>query len=177
MGLGMSVQEYAAHRRKHNLVGGTKPSVYAAIKRGVFARLPDGSIDAMAADVAWAAWHVRPDDERPASPGPSADGEPDYNIERARREKATRELAELKLSQMRGESVDAATAARDWFDRSRTVRDRVLGVPADVASQLATMTDAHAVETLLLERLTEALASLAEMPLGEAGDDDDDEPE
>ena len=176
MGLGMSISEYAAHRAKHNLVGAARSSVYAALERGVFARLPDGSIDAMAADVAWAAWHVRPDDERPASSGPSGEGV-DYNAERAQHERAKRELAELKLAQARAESVDAATAARDWFDLSRTVRDRMLGIPADVASQVATMTDPHAVETLLLERITEALASLAEMPLGEVGDDDDDEPE
>lgn len=176
MPVGLTRTEYAQHRKRYGLGGHTLKSIRQAIDRGACPTLPDGSIDPMAADKAWRAWHVN-NVTAPAEDAVATRG-PDYAEERARREAAMASLAELKLAQARADSVDARTAARDWYAASRTARDLLLGIPTSCAAELASMTDAHAVEMLLITRITVALESLAGPPSGElegddeAGDDD-----
>lgn len=172
MPVGLTRTEYAAHRKRHGLGGHTLKSIRQAIDRGACPTLPDGSIDPMAADKAWRAWHVN-NVSTPADEAASSTRGPDYAVERARREAAMASLAELKLAQARGDSVDAQTAARDWYAAARTARDLLLGIPTECAAELASMRDAHAVEMLLMARITAALESLSSPPSGESDDDGD----
>lgn len=172
MPVGLTRTEYARHRKKHGLQGHTTKSIRQAIDRGACPTLPDGSIDPLAADKAWRAWHVAEVSGEREADEPAVGG-PDYNTERALHEAAKRELAELKLAQARGDSVDAEAAAAFWYEQTSTARDLLLGIPDRVSDQLATMTDPHAVRTVLMREITDALASLSEMPMvGDEGEDE-----
>lgn len=51
--MGLSIGEYADHRRALGLTGGAKSAVHKAIKSGRIRTLPDGSIDPKIADRDW----------------------------------------------------------------------------------------------------------------------------
>jgi hypothetical protein len=53
--MGLSHTAYAKHRKARGLPGQTTPAVRAAVNSGRIPTLPDGSIDALVADAAWAA--------------------------------------------------------------------------------------------------------------------------
>jgi phage terminase Nu1 subunit (DNA packaging protein) len=167
--MGMNIKRYAERRRALGLWGGTRQAVYAAVQRGAIELLPDGTVDADRADHAWKTER----EGRRSGTMDAAEKSADYNRERALREKANRELTELKLAQARGDSVDAQTAARDWYAAARTARDLLLGIPTECASELASMRDAHAVEMLLTARIVAALETLSSPPSGESDDDGD----
>lgn len=91
--------------------------------------------------------HVRPD--APADEVNTGAADPQYWNNKARREGALAELAELELAKKRGELVDRARVESAAFAIGRMLRDAVLGLPTQLAPALVSMTDAFEVETKL----------------------------
>ena len=96
----------------------------------------------------------------------------EFYANRARKEAADAEMAELALARERGSVVDAAAAGRAWFNAGRRVRDLLLGmavqIPADLLSAArADNDDARVVRdmTTILDRaIRAALISLDKKP-------------
>lgn len=76
----LSVKAYARHRRELGLPGATPAAVRKALERGQIKRLPDGSIDAAAADRAWPADPAAAPPAR-GEPAGGTGGEPEGNRE------------------------------------------------------------------------------------------------
>jgi uncharacterized protein with LGFP repeats len=68
----------------------------------------------------------------------------------------------------RGQLIEARTAKRDGFRAARIIRDGVMNVPARIAADLASETDARRVQNLLEAELRQALATLSDMLAAEA---------
>lgn len=92
--------------------------------------------------------HTRHDAPGEDVTGPAA-ADPKYWENKARREGALAELAELELAKRRGELVDRARVESAAFAIGRMLRDAVLGLPTQLAPALVSMTDAFEVETKL----------------------------
>ncbi len=91
--------------------------------------------------------HIRTD--APADDPASTSADPQYWNNKARREGALAELAELELAKKRGELVDRARVESAAFAIGRMLRDAVMGLPTQLAPALVSMTDAFEVETKL----------------------------
>ena len=96
-----------------------------------------------------------------ASPDPGesfADGQ-------RRKESALANLRELEFAMKAGELVSVKDAEAAWFGVMRAIRDRLLGLPAQLALTIAGMTtpasDPAQIQTLLDQKLRAALAELA----------------
>lgn len=94
--------------------------------------------------------HTKPDAPNEEQGGSS---DPKYWESKARREGALAELAELELSKRRGELVDRVRVESAAFSIGRMLRDAVLGLPTQLAPEIASMTDAFEIETKLRESL------------------------
>lgn len=94
-------------------------------------------------------------------PPPSAD--PKYWDNKARREGAMAELAELELEKKRGGLVDRQRVEAMAFAAGRTLRDAVLGLPTRLAPVFASMTDAFEIEVKLRDALRQIFADAAKM--------------
>lgn len=81
---------------------------------------------------------------------------------RLRKELAQAELAEQKLAVERGQLVRADAVASDRHKSLRTIRDRVLSVPARVSADIAALGDATAVRMVLDAELRVALTGAAD---------------
>ena len=92
-----------------------------------------------------------PDD---AEPAPADTHE--YRQARTEREQIRRDRERLELEQLQGRLLDVEEARRLAFTAFRQLRDGVLNVPARVAPQVASMTDALQIEQLIDQQLTEA---------------------
>lgn len=114
--------------------------------------------------------HVRHD--APADDvSPVAAADPRYWDNKARREGALAELAELELAKRRGELVDRARVESAAFAIGRMLRDAVLGLPTQLAPALASVTDSFEVEAQLrtaLRRVFEDTARLTADDLDKA---------
>lgn len=104
---------------------------------------------------------------RAAATAALAAGEvPDYNDSRAireahaaRREAALADMAEIDVSERRGELVSVEDARRDVYDKFTIVKTKLLGVPARLAQRLPEL--ARTVQPLAEELIREALEELA----------------
>jgi hypothetical protein len=104
--------------------------------------------------------HVRHD--APGEEGVvSASADPRYWDNKARREGALAELAELELAKKRGELVERARVEAAAFAVSRMLRDTVLGLPTQLAPEFAAMSDAFAIETRLRTALRQVFEDAA----------------
>lgn len=123
--------------------------------------------------------------DEPAGDGadePAVGGQEGYHKARARREVINAEGARLDLDERLGRLVskeDVETRVSSVF---RTLRDRLLGMPAGLSERLAAQPDARAVRALLtteIRRLLESLATdlehLDQAENGEEIDSDGDE--
>lgn len=173
----LNQREYGAHR------GVGQPAVSMMIRDG---RIPptaliDGKIDRDRADAALEANtdHTKPKGRpRRGSGDPKAGqngGEPGTNgaydsatgtlaAHRAERESLRVELERLDLAERRGESVKRADVKRELFDLARLTRDRVMGVPAKMAVELAAEPDPAVIRTMLDDALRAALETLGGEP-------------
>lgn len=98
--------------------------------------------------------------------------ETDYLAEKARHEKAKRELAELELQRRRNEVHDAADVEMVMTDMLTKLRTQLLGLPAKLAPQLANRDKDYINQELTDEihaRLTELSEYNPEMFDGGAG--------
>jgi hypothetical protein len=183
---GLSIREYARHRRAAGLKGGTPSAVHKALMAGRIKRDPEGLIDPMQAD---AAWDATTDDTRgegsgevvqprqvapgarqsppslPAEPMPSppAGGgtAPSYATSRAIREAYAARLAKITYEERSKVLVDAARVQAEAFRRARDTRDAVLAIPGRLAAILAADTDPVSVEAILSAELRAVLEAQA----------------
>lgn len=110
--------------------------------------------------------HVRHDAPGEEGSGSTA-SDPKYWENKARREGALAELAELELAKKRGDLVERARVESAAFAIGRMLRDAVLGLPTHLAPELATLTDAFEVEA----RLRAALSGVFEDTVKLTADD------
>lgn len=82
--------------------------------------------------------------------------------ERARLDRARRELAELDRAKKAGNLVDAASVAGFCDQAVRTAREHLLAVPGRYAALLAAETDARKIEAQLDAEIRRVLSVLAE---------------
>lgn len=174
----LSAAEYARHR------GCSRQSVAEAIQAG---RLSAGSfvvdasgrrwIDPLRADQEWAAKTDSSQVRTPAAravlalPAPSAtvptvppqagsaasSEAVDYLLERALRERAERQRAELDLARARGELVDRSRVELAAAAAGRLLQSALLALPARLADPLAALADPKAVEARLDAEIRRAL--------------------
>jgi hypothetical protein len=175
---GLSIRAYAEHRRARGLRGGTNAAIQKALHSGRIRPNAHGKIDPQQADLAWAqATAPVPTDQVEVDTHESGDsrvqsgqqaGEGGGNPDRATyaRSRAVRETYDARLRQMdyetrAGRLVKADAVKLAAFQCARSLRDRMLGIPARVAGALAEETDPHTVEQKLLEAIAEALETEA----------------
>jgi hypothetical protein len=93
----------------------------------------------------------------------SAVNNPKYWDAKARREDMLADLAQLELGEKRGVLVDRKRVEAMSFAAGRMLRDAVLGLPTQLAPQLANMTDAFQIEIRLRDALRQVFADMAKM--------------
>jgi hypothetical protein len=118
------------------LRGVTPQAVYKAARTGRITLL-DGKVDVEVADIQWRkntdpAQQARALGQREA-PAPGGV----VNSARERNEAAQAALRELELAEKRGVLVERAAVDRTVFTKQRIARDRVLGMSARLAPQIA----------------------------------------
>ncbi len=178
MSKGLSIREYARHRRTAGLRGGSPWGVQKALKAGRIHTDADGKIDPERADAEWAAatdasrgdGRAGPTSPSPtvAQPHPAAPppaslpaGAPSYATSRAIREAYAARLAKITYEEKSKALVDAARVQAEAFRRARDARDAVLAVPGRLAAILAAETDTAVIEARLTDELRAALEVLA----------------
>ena len=110
---------------------------------------------------------------------PTIGGQEGYHKARARREVINAEGARLDLDERLGRLVSKDDVEARVSSVFRTMRDRLLGMPAGLSERLAAQPDARAVRALLtaeIRRVLDALATDLEH-LDQAGDDEETEPD
>ncbi|MCW3477354.1 hypothetical protein [Limobrevibacterium gyesilva] len=126
---------------------------------------PDGLIDVALADAMLGPASPQLSAGRDPAPRPDPDGDADaeaYASSRARREATNAKRAELELAELEGRLVDRAAVQREVEEMVRSLRDRVLNVPRDIAASVATMTDERAIEARITLALKAALTEAAD---------------
>lgn len=74
-------------------------------------------------------------------------------------------LQELKYRIESGELVERSEIENKSFLVARVIRDKLLGIPERISSELSTMTDAHAIRELLYAEFNTMLENLSEESL------------
>ena len=174
MSKGLSIREYARHRRAAGLKGGSPWGVQKAMKAGRIHTNADGKIDPEQADAEWEATtdagrgdgHPGPARQIHRSPTqPSAvlpGGAPSYATSRAIREAYAARLAKITYEEKSKTLVDAARVQAEAFRRARDARDAVLAVPGRLAAILAAESDPVVVEARMTDELRQALEALGD---------------
>jgi hypothetical protein len=86
----------------------------------------------------------------------------DYFESRARRELAEAELAEHKLAELRGDLVRATSVRVALAKRAAAVREGLLQLPARVVPRLVAQSDPAAMDRILRDEISAAMAHLNE---------------
>jgi len=169
----MTIAQYAAAR------GITAAAVYEALKAGRIETIEfDGKrwLHPDLADAQWAkntqhskarrkhpaAPAVEAPSKKPEAPDPPRSESPEssYMDARTRREKALAELAELELARTRGDLVDAARVRTGAMRMYRMLRDALLGLPAQMAPELAAIDNPRLIDAQLTQRFRSLLEDL-----------------
>lgn len=144
--------EYARHR------GCSAAYVSKLIRLGRLAEpalLADGRVNFILADQMLGAAH-QPEITAPAAP---ASG-PNYSIERARREAAQAEMAEMDLERRRGESLGRQAVEEAAFSVFGRATARIFERWPEVAPDLARMTDPALIADRLADETRRAMAGI-----------------
>ncbi|RMV61985.1 terminase small subunit [Pseudomonas coronafaciens] len=88
---------------------------------------------------------------------------PDYQRSRARREHAQAEQIETQVRKENGTLVEAAVVDKAAFDAGRMLRDLLLGMPPQIASELVAMTDPWEIEKHLTAAIRRTLEDAERM--------------
>lgn len=94
---------------------------------------------------------------------PMTNDHPDYQQARAHREHYLSELAKDELLKGRGALVERDSVDRAAFAAARTLRDLLLGLPAQMAGELIAITDPWEMERRLTDLLRRALEDAASL--------------
>lgn len=98
--------------------------------------------------------------EMEASGMDSTDGEIDLEEEKAIHERVKRHISELKLQTMKGELHKSSDVERVMTDMLVSARARLLSMPAKLAPQLVSRSDAGFIRTAINREVLEALNEL-----------------
>lgn len=150
----MTVAEYARKR------GCTVARIYQAVRAGRVARLPNGKIDVAVADAYWATL-AKVGAGRGVGEGSAVPQE--LAAARLRREVAQAQLAEMKAAELQGRLIPIEEASALWFDACRIVRERLLGLPAQLVPLLTGQTG-HKMRQTIDGAIRAALADLPVEP-------------
>ncbi len=173
---GMSVREYARHRKEQGLIGTSPWSVTKALKEGRIARNDLGKIDPQVADRHWEENSSPTMRHKPNVPIPSPIRSassvpvgakhsipiPPLAHSRAIREAYQAKLARLDYEERVGTLVAKEKVRNAAMRKGQIVRDRLLAVPDRVASEIAAMTDPREITELLENEFRHALQELAD---------------
>lgn len=90
-----------------------------------------------------------------------ARGNDEFAMERLRKTRAEANLAELRLSRERKESLDTKTVMKVWENIILTLRQKLLSLPSKVAPRLVYSEHQHDIEKELEKEVTETLTDLS----------------
>lgn len=93
--------------------------------------------------------------------GDSDDEEIDYMAEKARHEKAKREIAEIRLARIKGDVYDKRTVELVMTEQLANLRTQLLGLPTKLAPQCEGKSKEE-IYTFLAREIEEKLAELSE---------------
>lgn len=175
----LTQKEYAEHRKRAGLAGGTGAAVHYAIDAGRIQYEPGEAklIDPEKADRAWVAnTEPRPMaafanpsrkkakalPEPVETPPEPVSSESDYNVHRAHREFYQSELARLKVEQQKGSLVEASVVKKLLYEAGHIIRVGHEDIVSQLAPDLAAETNIGAVEKLLKARLDQLDTDLAD---------------
>ncbi len=182
---GLTYSEYAAHRKKLGLSGGSKQAVGTAVQSRRISRNDDGSIDAEKADRDWLSHtdqtrlpapkreRKAPSSKKPVSadlheresgadePEVVPEGDPnDYWKSKAAREFWESKISRLKAEKEAGTLIDARRASEAWGGMIVAVRTGLLALPCQMAARLAAESDPIEVEEILKVAVRRLLGEL-----------------
>ncbi|WP_375592192.1 hypothetical protein [Chitiniphilus eburneus] len=181
----LSKSEYAASK------GWSRPYVSKLAKNGRLVLTSEGLVDVEATEarihatadpskIGVASRHAAARSDRDVhrhtgarAPGEAGDGEEyaGYQSARARRENHLADLAEIELLKARDALLERPAVEATAMECGRATRDQVLGVPRQIANELAALTDPWEIENKLTTALRKALEAAANQPATEAGTD------
>lgn len=151
-----AMTEGVSFRAFAKLDGCSEGLVRRGVRQGRLVPGPDGRLDPALAKTGW-----RKGNADGARTGTQTG--PGYGASLARKEHFLAELRQLELRHKTGELVEARAVQKTAFDSWRRARDVILGLPPQLAPELAVMTDAFQVEQRLQQALRGALSDLAKM--------------
>jgi hypothetical protein len=85
----------------------------------------------------------------------------DFALERLRKTRAEANLAELRLSRERKESLDATSVFKAWENILLTLRQKILALPSKIAPRLVYLEHQHDIEAEMEKEVREALVDMA----------------
>ena len=100
----------------------------------------------------------------------------EFALERLRKTRAEANLAELKLSRERKESLDAPSVFKAWENIILTMRQKLLSLPSKISPRLVYLEGQQEVEQELEKEITEALVDLSK-PIAYENPEDESEDE
>ncbi|MFJ3259856.1 terminase small subunit [Pseudomonas sp. NPDC086581] len=113
--------------------------------------------------------HLAPDAPPLPAAEPAPPGVHDFQKARAHREFYLGQLAEDEFRKQRGQLVEKDAVDAGAFTSARTTRDLVLGLPKQIAPELAALADPWEVERVLTESLRRTLTDAARMIAADGG--------
>lgn len=102
-----------------------------------------------------------------APANPSLPSIPDYQRSRARREHAQAEQIEAQVRKENGTLVEASVVDKAAFEAGRMLRDLLLGLPPQIASELVAMTDPWDIEQHLTASIRRTLEDAERMSISD----------
>jgi hypothetical protein len=101
------------------------------------------------------------------APGPLMPGElPSFQKAKAYREYYEGRISEAKYRKQQGELIERSAVEAGAFEAARTTRDLLLGLPKQIAPELASISDPWELERTLTEALRRVLSDAARMNAG-----------
>tara|TARA_Y100000593_G_scaffold50726_1_gene95394 strand:+ start:650 stop:1144 length:495 start_codon:yes stop_codon:yes gene_type:complete len=88
-------------------------------------------------------------------------GTDEFAMERLRKTRAEANLAELRLSRERKESLDASAVTKAWENIVLTLRQKLLALPSKIAPRLVYLEKQHDIEEELEKEVTQTLVDLS----------------
>lgn len=99
----------------------------------------------------------------PPPPNPTQGKQPDFQKARAHREHYLAQMAEMEFHKAQGSMVDITAVRSGAFKAGRMLRDTLLGMPPQLAPELAAMSDPWEIERHLTAALRQRLAEATRM--------------
>jgi len=93
----------------------------------------------------------------PLSPMAPVGNQPDFQKARAHREYYLAQLAEAEFHKVQGSQVEMASVKTAAYNAGRLLRDQLLGMPPQLAPELASMTDPWEIERHLTAAIRRSL--------------------